>query len=207
MASSNDSGLDQLGGMFEVRFKYICTMHSKGEIEAAEAKALELLAEPRLGRLHRAGMHMILATSEDDSVHHSLQAVKLFGDALEEDITAPQRASLEHWHAEAKELLEEARSDQKAITREINKKLESGMTMGQIQDAQLSEMYDRLRADAGAESESSAPPSSQIPGLTDESQPITVDDPSQRTDDLPRVEVMEASQSPPADLMDRDTNK
>lgn len=109
--------------MFEVRFKYICTMHSKGEIEAAEAKALELLAEPRLGRLHRAGMHMILATSEDDSVHHSLQAVKLFGDALEEDITAPQRASLEHWHAEAKELLEEARSDQKAITREINKKL------------------------------------------------------------------------------------
>lgn len=80
------------------------------------------------------------------------------------------------------------------------------MTMGQIQDAQLSEMYDRLRADAEAEGESSAPPSSQIPGLTDESQPTTVDDPSQRIDDLPGVEVMETS-SPPADLMDRDTDK
>lgn len=109
--------------MFELRFKHICTMHSKGETEAAEAKALELLAEPQLGRLHRAGMHMILATSENDFVHHSLQAVKLFGDALQEDdITAPQRASLEYWHAEAKKLLEEARSDQSAIDNKINEK-------------------------------------------------------------------------------------
>ncbi|KAJ0377348.1 hypothetical protein COL26b_004298 [Colletotrichum chrysophilum] len=66
MASSKDSGLGQLGAMFELRFKHICTMHSKGETEAAETKALELLAEPRLGRLHKAGMHMILATSETD---------------------------------------------------------------------------------------------------------------------------------------------
>lgn len=139
MASTKDSGLDQLGGgfladhmkttmltisaMFELRFKYICTMHSKGETEAAETKALELLAEPRLGRLHKAGMHMRLATSETDFVHHRLKAVRLFGEALQGEMTASQRASLEYWHPEAKKLLEEARSDQSAITREINKKL------------------------------------------------------------------------------------
>ncbi|KAF4414022.1 hypothetical protein CFRS1_v008456 [Colletotrichum fructicola] len=144
MASSKDSGLGQLGAMFELRFKHICTMHSKGETEAAETKALELLAEPRLGRLHKAGMHMILATSETDFVHHSPEAVTLFGEALQGEMTACQRASLEYWHAEAEKLLEEARSDQSAIDNEINEKLKSGMTMRQIQDAQLSEMYERL---------------------------------------------------------------
>ncbi|KAF4832702.1 hypothetical protein CGCSCA4_v013523 [Colletotrichum siamense] len=149
MASTKDSGLGQLA-MFELRFKHICTMHSKGETEAAETKALELLAEPRLGRLHKAGMHMILATSETDFVHHSLEA----------------RASLEHWHAEAKKLLEEARSDQSAIDNEINEKLKSGMTMRQIQDAQLSEMYERL-ARIGEEEGASAETSTAAPSDQD----------------------------------------
>ncbi|KAF5495143.1 hypothetical protein CGCS363_v009625 [Colletotrichum siamense] len=167
MASTKDSGLGQLGAMFELRFKHICTMHSKGETEAAEAKALELLAEPRLGRLHKAGMHMILATSETDFVHHSLEAVRLFGEALQEqDITEAQRASLEHWHAEAKKLSEEARSDQSAIDNEINEKLKSGMTMRQIQDAQLSEMYERL-ARIGEEEGASAETSTAAPSDQD----------------------------------------
>ncbi|EQB50913.1 hypothetical protein CGLO_09613 [Colletotrichum gloeosporioides Cg-14] len=151
--------------MFELRFRHICTMHSKGETEAAETKALELLAEPRLGRVHKAGTHMILATSETDLVHHSLEAVRLFGEALLGEMTASQRASLEYWHAEAKTLLEEARSDQSAIDNEINEKFKSGMTMRQLQDAQLSEMHERLARideDEGASAEtSSAAPSGQ----------------------------------------------
>ncbi|KAK2761979.1 hypothetical protein CKAH01_05209 [Colletotrichum kahawae] len=122
---------------------------SKGKRE--EAEKLAAVMEPRLGPIHKAGMHMLLATSsQDDFLDHARKSVEIYEAILTNDLTAVQRAQLEEVLANAKDVLERARGDQSAIDREISKKLTT-MTMSQLHDAQIQEMHDRLQAEAEAE--------------------------------------------------------
>jgi len=83
--------------------------------------AQELLGEPRLGRLHEAGMHMLLSTTPSEYVEHGLEAVRLYGDILQrQDLNPARRANIEKLHRQAQALLDKARHDKAEIAGRIN---------------------------------------------------------------------------------------
>ncbi|KAJ3959982.1 hypothetical protein N0V92_003375 [Colletotrichum tropicale] len=210
--AGNEVERDQLGKMFELRYQQICTLFDQDR-EAALDDATELLMEPRLGRLHRAGLHMLLACSHtrSDFVTHALKAVEIYEAILSRtDLSPVQRSEVDELLEDAHEVLENARSDQSAIDREINQKLTSGMTIEELHDAQIKEMNDRFQAEideealreeeeekkksaaissAATEEKVTLRSSQVVPDLTDTSQRTTLIGSSQerqeRGDELP----------------------
>lgn len=86
--------------------------------------AAQLLMEPRLGPLHQAGMHLLLASSPYEYVHHAEEAVRLFTEILDGfEFTTTQRANAQKLLDAANVSLEKARADHSAISREVNKAL------------------------------------------------------------------------------------
>lgn len=77
-------------------------------IPQANTLSKKLLLEPRMGRLHRAGLHVILAHSSDDYVWHADEAVRMYETMYTDDMPPPTPEQAE----DIEELLENARSVQ-----------------------------------------------------------------------------------------------
>ncbi|KAG5800201.1 hypothetical protein H9Q69_000783 [Fusarium xylarioides] len=196
------SELNPLAATFELRYKKAWKLCYEGKREEAETTAAELLLEPRLGRFHQAGMHLLLAMSPYDYVEHGLEAVKLYTEMENrEGVTATEREQLQKLIGDANHLLNKARQDQTVADRNIQKVLAT-MTMDDLHDARIEEMHKRLDAEQAAEeaAETAAaaedgdsafegvsvgpgqdlPSSQDVPGLAGDSQMTGTD--SQRTD-------------------------
>lgn len=92
------SSLDPVAQVFESQFKRAWNLFSDHKYDEASRAMFEyiniqvanifrshanslsgkLLNKPRLGRLHRAGLHVIVAHSPDDYVWHAGEAVRLY---------------------------------------------------------------------------------------------------------------------------------
>lgn len=78
--------------MFELRYKEAWKIWHQGDNDAAEVMARELLQEPRLGRFHKAGMHMLLSTASHHYLENALEAVRLFTEiSMRNDLTDSER--------------------------------------------------------------------------------------------------------------------
>jgi hypothetical protein len=110
--------------MFELRYKEAWKLWRQGDNDAAEDMARELLQEPRLGRFHKAGMHMLLSTASHYYVEHALEAVRLLTEiSMRNDLTESEREGVAKNLNGANKLLDKARLDQTRIDHEIQKKL------------------------------------------------------------------------------------
>ncbi|KAI6750915.1 hypothetical protein HG530_014365 [Fusarium avenaceum] len=169
-----------LSTMFELRYKEAWKIWRQGDNKAAEVMARELLQEPRFGRFHKAGMHMLLSTASHYYLENALEAVRLFTEiSMRNDLTDSEREGIAKSLNSANKLLDRARLDRTRIDHEIQKILDNGMTMDELHDAQIKEMHQRLNAeeeasgvvdeDTGSRSQS-IPDSQDVPGKTDESQ-------------------------------------
>ncbi|KAM0246138.1 hypothetical protein ACHAP5_004920 [Fusarium lateritium] len=183
--------LSPLAATFELRFKQAWDLCYENKREEAETVAAELLLEPRLGRFHQAGMHLLLAMSPDDYIDHALEAVRLYSEmGRREGLTDVERDLLEKLLNDANHVLNKARQDQTVVDRKIQKLLRgraSGMTMDDLHEAQIEEMHKRLDAEeAGAEGDDddnkeseNLPDSQDVPEMTEDSQMTGTE--SQRT--------------------------
>ena len=77
-------------------------------ISQANTLSENLLLEPRIGPLHRAGLHVILAHSPDDYLWHADEAVRMYENMYTDDMPPPTPEQA----ANIKELLENAKSIQ-----------------------------------------------------------------------------------------------
>ncbi|KAF5613812.1 uncharacterized protein FSUBG_424 [Fusarium subglutinans] len=192
------SDLNPLAATFELRYKKAWKLCYEGNREEAETTAAELLLEPRLGRFHQAGMHLLLAMSPHDYVEHALEAVKLYTEMENrEGVTVTEREQLQKLIGDANHLLNKARQDQTVADRNIQKVLAT-MTMDDLHDARIEEMHKRLDAEQAAEEAAAAavaedlddafgvapsqelPSSQDVPELAGDSQMTGTD--TQRTD-------------------------
>ncbi|KIL92925.1 hypothetical protein FAVG1_04106 [Fusarium avenaceum] len=143
-----------LSTMFELRYKEAWKIWHQGDNDAAEVMARELLQEPRLGRFHKAGMHMLLSTASHHYLENALEAVRLFTEiSMRNDLTDSEREG-------------------------VSERADNGMTMDKLHDAQIREMHQRFDAEeeaSGAVDEDtrsrsqSIPGSQNVPETTDES--------------------------------------
>ncbi|KAM0207267.1 hypothetical protein ACHAQI_007754 [Fusarium lateritium] len=160
-----------LSNMFELCYKAAWKLWRQGDKDAAEAMARDLLQEPRLGRFHQAGMHMLLSTASHYYVENALGAIRLFTEiSMRNDLTDIERECVTESLNNANKLLDKARLDQTKIDHEIQKKLEGGMTMDEFHQAQIDEMHQRLDAEegaSGAADENTGSRSQNIPGSQD----------------------------------------
>ncbi|KAF5527166.1 hypothetical protein CGCA056_v001526 [Colletotrichum aenigma] len=145
--------LGNLGAMLEWRYDHVWTLYERKDYEEAEADAMKLLMEPRLGDFHRAGMHLLLAGSPHEYVDHAKQAVRLYSQILEKNhfnMSPKQQMAIQNLVNKSQAALEKARADQSAITREVRKALASGKTYDDLRNAQMKELQDRELELAGA---------------------------------------------------------
>ncbi|KAF5677585.1 hypothetical protein FHETE_1636 [Fusarium heterosporum] len=200
-----------LSTMFEIRYNEAWKVWRQGDNDAAETMASDLLQEPRLGRFHQAGMHMLLSTASHYYVEHALEGVRLFTEiSARQDLTDAERAGITRNLNAANRLLDKARLDQTRIDYEIQKILDNGMTMDELHQAQINEMHQRFEVeeeasglveeDTGSRSQS-VPDSQDVPGMTDESQRTR----SQRTESQ-RTEPQRIDSQNTVMTMDLDDN-
>lgn len=105
--------------MLELRYKEAWKIWRDGNNDAAEAKARDLLLEPRLGRFHQAGMHLLLSTASDYYVEHALEDIRLFTEiSARQDLTDKAREGITACLRDANKMLNRARRDQTRIDRE-----------------------------------------------------------------------------------------
>ena len=86
------------------------SIYTQTDAHTSQANTLskKLLLEPRMGRLHRAGLHIILAHSSDDYVWHADEAVRMYENMYTDDMPPPTQEQAE----DIEELLENAKSVQ-----------------------------------------------------------------------------------------------
>ncbi|KAI8316579.1 hypothetical protein K4K59_013004 [Colletotrichum sp. SAR11_240] len=78
--------------------------------------------EPHLSSVHRAGMHVLLAASPTDCVEHGEQEVRLRNEVLQRpDLPLNDQANVRKILVAAETASGEARRDQSAVTREVDK--------------------------------------------------------------------------------------
>ncbi|KAE9566561.1 hypothetical protein CGMCC3_g17273 [Colletotrichum fructicola] len=77
--------LDNLSAILEFRVKHAWRVNNQGKHEEAEEMAARLLVEPALSSVHQGWMHLLLAGSTHDYVHHANEAVRLFIEVLDEN--------------------------------------------------------------------------------------------------------------------------
>jgi hypothetical protein len=94
----------------EASTRLLSSIYSKTNTYTPQANTLsqKLLLEPRMGRLHRAGLHVILAHSPDDYVWHADEAVQMYENMYTNEMPPPTAEQAE----DIKELLENAKSVQ-----------------------------------------------------------------------------------------------
>ncbi|EME41253.1 hypothetical protein DOTSEDRAFT_73612 [Dothistroma septosporum NZE10] len=106
--------LSPLGQHFEGQCTKAWEYFEAELFDEANAISRTLVKDPRVGLLHKASCHMILAHSPDDYVYHAEQAVKLFRDMYNDPRDPPdedQRRSQEKLVASAEKVLVQARDD------------------------------------------------------------------------------------------------
>lgn len=87
-------------------------------IPQANTLSKKLLLEPRMGRLHRAGLHVILAHSSDDYVWHADEAVRMYENMYTADMPPPtpkQARSIKELLENAKAVQAKAHTDKKTL--------------------------------------------------------------------------------------------
>ena len=108
------SALSPLGQEFEKQCTTAWEYFETERFDEANAISRKLVNDPRVGLLHKASCHMILAHSPDDYVFHAEQAVKLFKELYSDPTEPPdedQRRSQEKLVASAEKVLRQARED------------------------------------------------------------------------------------------------
>lgn len=84
--------------------------------------AEQLLMEPHFSSVYRAGMHLLLAASPSDYVEHGEQAVRLYNEVFQRpDLSSNEQDNVRKMLAAAETALDEARHNQSAVTREVDK--------------------------------------------------------------------------------------
>lgn len=108
------SELSPLGQEFERQCTKAWDLFELERFDEANAISRKLVNDPRVGLLHKASCHMILAHSPDDYVYHAEQAVKLFRGLYSDPAEPPdeeQRWSQEKLVMSAEKVLRQARED------------------------------------------------------------------------------------------------
>lgn len=59
------SELNATGRVFEGLYKHVWKLFREGKFDESAILAHRLLVQPRLGDVHRAGMHLLLANADD----------------------------------------------------------------------------------------------------------------------------------------------
>ncbi|KAK2774933.1 hypothetical protein CKAH01_12986 [Colletotrichum kahawae] len=138
--------MGNLGAVFKSRYNHIWTLYGRKDYEEAEAEAMKMLMEPRLGDYHRAGIHLLLAGSPHEYVDHAKQAVRLYGKILEEHgsgMSPKEQSGIQNLINRSKKAWEKTLSDKSAIDRNIREYLASGKTIDDLHDEQMKELQDR----------------------------------------------------------------
>ncbi|KAJ0348882.1 hypothetical protein COL154_002668 [Colletotrichum chrysophilum] len=170
-SAPEESPLGNLGAMFKWRYNHIWKLYGQKKYEEAEAEAMKMLMEPRLGDFHRAGMHLLLAGSPHDYVNNAKQAVRLYGKILEEhgsNFSPKEQSGIQNLINRSNQALEKALRDQSDIERNVREYLPSGKTIDDLHDEQMKELQEREMELARVEMSkeevalgSQVPPSSQ----------------------------------------------
>ncbi|KAH7189564.1 uncharacterized protein B0J16DRAFT_413926 [Fusarium flagelliforme] len=114
----------------KLRFKEAWRLLEAGDIDAAEAMAVELLLESRLSRYHKAGCHIILSTSSDNSFEHGIKTLCRYNDIWERtDLTEAEGNDIFRGFCDAMTLLDKARQDQASNDQQGKAKSDRGMAM------------------------------------------------------------------------------
>ncbi|KAJ0285665.1 hypothetical protein CBS470a_006265 [Colletotrichum nupharicola] len=96
------------------------SVNNQGKHEEAEEMAAKLLMEPALSSVHQGWMHLLLAGSPHDYVHHANEAVRLFTEVLDENKPAATPHELDCMTKtleKAKDAQRQALSDKRAADR------------------------------------------------------------------------------------------
>ncbi|KAL3299062.1 hypothetical protein RB213_012133, partial [Colletotrichum asianum] len=185
-SAPQESPLGNLGAMFKWRYNHIWKLYGQKKYEEAEAEAMKMLMEPRLGDFHRAGMHLLLAGSPHDYVDNAKQAVRVYGKILEEygsNMSPKEQSGIQNLINRSNQALEKALRDQSDIDRNVREYLASGKTIDDLHDEQMKELQAREMELARVEMSkeevtlgSQVPPSSQsVPDDTGAAQSSGVD--------------------------------
>ncbi|KAI8182081.1 hypothetical protein K4K51_001294 [Colletotrichum sp. SAR 10_75] len=132
--------LDNLSAILEFRVKHAWRINNQGKHEEAEEMAARLLMEPALSSVHQGWMHLLLAGSSHDYVHHANEAVRLFTEVLDENkptATPHELDCMIKTLEKAKDAQRQALSDKSAADRKFAKALAAGKTMTVLHDDQM----------------------------------------------------------------------
>ncbi|KAJ3962208.1 hypothetical protein N0V92_001033 [Colletotrichum tropicale] len=115
-------------------------------------------------------MHLLLAASPTDCVEHGEQAVRLYNEVLQQpDLPPIEQAHVRKMLVAAKTTVGEARRDQSAVTREVDRVLTTGKTLTDLHDAQIQELNDRI-LEQGIEQSGEGGPLAEVVEEEDEAQ-------------------------------------
>ncbi|KAF4915225.1 hypothetical protein CGCVW01_v010411 [Colletotrichum viniferum] len=145
-SAPEESPLRNLGAMFKWRYNRIWKLYGQKKYEEAEAEAMKMLMEPRLGDYHRAGMHLLLAGSPHDYLDYAKQAVRLYGKILEEygsNMSPKEQSGIQNLINRSNQALEKALRDQSDIDRNVREYLAGGKTIDDLHDEQMKELQER----------------------------------------------------------------
>lgn len=85
--------------------------------------AIELLFEPHLGSKHKAGCHVILTTSSDNSFEHGIKTLQRYNDLLERNIlTGAEENCIVADFRDGMKRIDKARQDKARIDQQIREK-------------------------------------------------------------------------------------
>ncbi|KAF3807355.1 hypothetical protein GCG54_00008812 [Colletotrichum gloeosporioides] len=118
--------LVNLSAILEFRVKNAWRVNNQGKHEEAEELAAKLLMEPVLSSVHQGWMHLLLAGSPHDYVHHANEAVRLFTEVLDENkptATPHELDCMTKTLDKAKDAQRQALSDKSAADRKVAKAL------------------------------------------------------------------------------------
>ncbi|KAI8265188.1 hypothetical protein K4K58_011714 [Colletotrichum sp. SAR11_239] len=135
--------LDNLSAILEFRVKHAWRVNNQGKHEEAEEMAAKLLMEPALSSVHQGWMHLLLAGSSHDYVHHANEAVRLFTEVLDENkptATPHELDCMTKTLDKAKDAQRQALSDKRAADRKVAEELAAGKTMTDLHDDQMKEL-------------------------------------------------------------------
>jgi hypothetical protein len=122
----------------------------------ANTLSQKLLLEPRMGRLHRAGLHVILAHSPDDYVWHADEAVRMYENMYTNDMPPPtpeQAEDIKELPENAKSVQVKARIDSEALKKKRPTREEERLWIEQQIVAAFEQWEKGLQDDEGDEIE------------------------------------------------------
>lgn len=161
---------DKYDEVSRAMFEYINIQVANIFRSQANSLSRELLNEPRLDRLHRAGLHVILAHSSDDYVWHASEAVRLYeamypdpGQVLTKNQLRSKKELLDH----AKAVQAKALVDEKSLAESPPSEGEKRDSIQQQVDASA-EMEDGLMREADEQTESGEVRAEEVDGVAEQ---------------------------------------